>query len=183
MAWFAQNNTFGGVSMVQAEEAPTGYLGLTEAQAEALAAGPPGTTIDANGSAVLPPTPSALAQAQATAIKQFYLATRQLLLNGFSSSALGSAHTYPSNPTDQANLHAAALCSYAPPTATGWTALLWCANSSGNWALTAHTAAQARQALADWVTFRGQCAQALASAVQTINVATTVAAVQAVTLG
>ena len=62
---------------------------------------------------------------------------------GFTSSALGSAQTYPSAETDQRNLAQAALVG----------GYLWC-STSGAWSLAAHTAAQAQAVLADFSTFR-----------------------------
>lgn len=67
------------------------------------------------------------------------------IVSGFTSSALGSAHTYPSGITDQQNLAASVLASLLPGVATNWTTPFWCADSTGKWGWTPHTAAQIQQ--------------------------------------
>lgn len=72
------------------------------------------------------------------------------LLAGFTSSALGSAYTYPSQIQDQLNVLGAATLSLLPAGQVGgWTTQTWCTNSSGVSAMVAHTATQIQQVLAD----------------------------------
>ena len=179
MAVYVQNNAYGGVSMTVSDTPLKGYTELTAAQAAALMAAGPGATINAQGGLVTPPAPSALVTAQQTAIQALYIQTRNLLLQGFTSTALGSSCTYPTNPTDQVNMQAAAL---AAVTATGgWIVPLWCMSGS-TWSFTMHTAAQVQKVLSDWVTFRTACSTNLAAAVAVVNAAATVGAVQAVAM-
>ncbi len=70
---------------------------------------------------------------------------------GFSSSALGTTHAYPSSETDQRNLADAATAATATP--SGWTAGLWC-EARGAWTLAPHTAPQIAAVFGDWVAFR-----------------------------
>lgn len=71
------------------------------------------------------------------------------ITSGFASSALGSAHTYPSKNTpdnpDQLNLAASVLASTLPNLPSEWTIKFWCADSTGKWAMVAHTASQIQQ--------------------------------------
>jgi hypothetical protein len=71
------------------------------------------------------------------------------IVSGFTSSALGSAYTYPSKVTDQQNLAASVLASILPGVTTGWTTPFWCADSTGMWSWVNHTAAQIQQVGAD----------------------------------
>lgn len=143
---------------------PTGAAEITEAQADAIR-NPPLT----------------LTQAQALQAQAIAVACRTAIYAGFTSSALGAAYTYPASDTDQRNLIAQVTSSLLPNLPSGWTAPFWCADSTGAWAMRAHTAAQIQKA--------GQDGQAAITALRTqaakltaeIEAATTVAAVQAVT--
>jgi hypothetical protein len=90
-------------------------------------------------------TPIELATAQAIQSTYLNSACASAIVSGFTSSALGTAYTYPSNITDQQNLAASVLASLLPGVGAGWTTPFWCANSSGTWAWTSHTAAQIQQ--------------------------------------
>ena len=73
------------------------------------------------------------------------MACQSAITGGFSSSALGSAYSYPSDPITQANINSAA----GNPNGGS----LWC-ESGGVWALKAHTQSQAQTvltALMAWV--------------------------------
>lgn len=128
-----------------------------------------------------PPAPETLGQAQAAQIALLSAACRAEIVAGFTSSALGTAHFYPSKFTDQQNLTASIVASLMPGVAPGWVTPFWCADSTGAWAYTSHTATQIQQVGQD-----GKAA-ILAALVKNgtladqVNAATTIAAVQAVT--
>jgi hypothetical protein len=85
-------------------------------------------------------------------------AVRNALLGGFQSSALGSPYAYGSSEADQRNLAIAAVAA-----TQGDATAIWCANSSGVWALATHTAAQVIQLARDWNKFRATQSATLAS--------------------
>jgi hypothetical protein len=64
---------------------------------------------------------------------------------GFTSSALGAAHSYPANPLDQNNLSGSVLASILPGNAVDWTTPFWCADAAGAWSFAPHTTAQIQQ--------------------------------------
>lgn len=120
-----------------------------------------------------------LESAQAVQIASLAAECQSAIITGFTSNALGSAHTYPSTDTDQRNLLSAATVSQAQ--APSWTTSLWCAcGSPVSWSLTEHTAAQVQQVNADWLAFRVAAQQKYADLLQQLSEATTVSAVQAV---
>ena len=119
-----------------------------------------------------------LGQAQAAQEALLQAACQQAITGGFTSSALGSSHQYPSQLTDQQNLMANLAASQGA--AAGWTVGIWCA-ASGAWSLQPHTAAELAQVNADWVASRSALQQHYASLVIKVQAATTVAAVQAIT--
>lgn len=134
-----------------------------------------------NGAFVAPPTPiPTLAEAQSAQAAALSAACDSAIVAGFTSSALGSAHTYPSQPNDQTNLIGAATASQSPTLPAGWTCNFWCADSTGAWALRAHAAAQIQQVLADGVAAREALSTKLAALVAQVEAATTVAAVQSI---
>lgn len=75
------------------------------------------------------------------------------IVSGFTSSALGAPHTYPSTLTDQQNLSSAATTTMLPNLPKDWSIAIWCADESGVWAKTAHTAEQVQQVALDCHTF------------------------------
>jgi hypothetical protein len=127
--------------------------------------------------------PVSLAQAQASQAQALNAACANAIISGFTSSALGSAYTYPSGVVDQQNLTASVLASMLPNAAgAGWTTPFWCATGTpAVWAWTNHTAAQIQQV--------GSDAKAAILALQSQNAtlqaqvaaATTVDAVAAIT--
>ena len=140
----------------------------------------PGYTV-VNGALVapLPPTnEELLAQANALQTTKASTACASALTAGFSSSALGTAHTYPSQGDDQRNLQSAVSAAIAAP--SNWTTPIWCANSSGAWSFTAHTAAQVQQVNTDWLAHRVAMQQKYADLIARINAATSIAEVQAI---
>ncbi len=126
------------------------------------------------------PTAQTVVQSQAAQTAALSAACGAQIVAGFASSALGSAHTYPSQPLDQSNLIGAATASQSPGLPSTWTCNFWCADSSGAWALRPHTAVQIQQVLADGVAAREALSAKLAGLVAQVQAATTVAAVQAI---
>ena len=129
------------------------------------------------------PAPTAaqiLAQAQTTQSAALTSACAAAIVAGFASSALGSAHTYPSQPTDQTNLIGAVTASQSPGLPSTWACNFWCADSSGAWAFRSHTAAQIQQVLADGLAAREALSTKLAGLVAQVQAAATTAAVQAI---
>lgn len=134
----------------------------------------------ASGNTATLPVP-ALADAQASQGTLLNTACANAIYAGFTSSALGTVHTYPAKDTDQQNLAASVLASLLPGIAANWTTPFWCADSGGNWSWAPHTAAQIQSV--------GQSGMAAILAAQNTNAqlqaqiaeATTVAAVQAIT--
>jgi glycerol uptake facilitator-like aquaporin len=109
-----------------------------------------------------------LADARAKKLAELSLACKAQLLGGFTSSALGSAHAYPSNDDDQRNLQSAAIAAQTAP--AGWTTPLWCASGTPEaWAFETHTAAQVLQVNADWVSFRAATQSKYADLVSQVN--------------
>lgn len=71
------------------------------------------------------------------------------ITGGYTSVALGVTHTYPSQPTDQANMIASVTASLLPGLAADWSTPFWCADPEGDWGFRPHTAAQIQQAGTD----------------------------------
>ena len=71
------------------------------------------------------------------------------ITGGYASAALGTAHTYPSTPTDQANMISSVTASLLPGLAADWSTPFWCADPEGVWAFRPHTATQIQQAGTD----------------------------------
>ncbi|MHB1023324.1 MAG: DUF4376 domain-containing protein [Acidobacteriaceae bacterium] len=132
----------------------TGKTELTAAQAQALQY----------------PAPT-LPQVQASQSTLMAASCQSAIEAGFGSSALGTANTYGCKATDQANINLAAISG----------GNLWCADSAGAWAFTAHTAAQAQQVQKDMVTHIQAQQTTYAKALSDIAAATTVSGVLAIT--
>ncbi|KAF3997556.1 DUF4376 domain-containing protein [Glaciimonas immobilis] len=131
------------------------------------------------GAILLPTDAQLLAAAQSTQIALLSTACQTAITAGFTSSALGTAYTYPSKPTDQANLSASVVSSLIPGNASGWTTPLWCV-SAGAWAMVPHTATQTQVVGQDCkVVVLAFMAKNLTLAGQ-VMAATTVAAVKSV---
>ena len=110
-----------------------------------------------------------LTQSQATQTAALSQACQVAIVGGFSSPALGTATTYPSTLIDQVNQHGATLAGDQ----------LMCAQG-GVWALRAHTAAQAAQVVADFISWRTQCQTQLATLTTQVNAATTAQTAQTI---
>ncbi len=164
---------------------PSDAVEITEATRQSLLAAQSAgkrITADVSGNpvAVDPLTLLTLPQVQAAQSAALSAACAAAIVGGFSSSALGSAHTYPSQPNDQSNLIGAATVSQAPGLPSTWTCNFWCVDSTGAWALRSHTAAQIQQVLADGLAAREALSTKLAGLVAQVQAAATTAAVQAI---
>jgi hypothetical protein len=111
-----------------------------------------------------------LAQVQATQSAAMQTACKAAIEGGFTSSALGSAYTYPSDPNTQTNISLAA--------ANGGP--LVCQSSGAVWGLMTHTPAQALQVQKDMATHIQVQQTTYWGLIAEINAATAVAAVQAI---
>jgi hypothetical protein len=120
-----------------------------------------------------------LAAGRAAQIALLRTACDAAITGGYTSSALGSAHSYPSTPTDQANMAASVLASLLPDLPAGWTTPFWC-EAGDVWAFTPHTAAQIQQAGRDGKAMIVAAQSKLATLSAEVAAATTVAAVQAI---
>ena len=101
---------------------------------------------------------------------------------GFSSSALGSAHTYTRTASDQFNNTASVVGSMLPNLPAVWTTLFWCGDSSTPqvWNYLPHTAtAQIQQVGIDCMAFVMAAKQHQAALLALIQAATTAAAIEA----
>jgi len=149
---------------------PTGVIALTDAQYQDLTSNQ-GARIwnSATSSVVDAVIPILVVQDRQVAI--LTAACANTIIGGYSSSALGSAYTYASQSTDQANL---------VQTAASAGGNLWCKNSAGIWSFMAHTQVQAQAALADFVTFRNKQQQQLVTLTAQVNAATTVVVIDAI---
>ncbi|ANM05217.1 hypothetical protein AMC78_CH03148 [Rhizobium phaseoli] len=76
-------------------------------------------------------------------------ACAEAILSGYSSSALGDEHQYPSKVTDQINMMGSVTDSLLPDQPAEWSTPFWCADETGAWAFRAHSAAQIQAAGAD----------------------------------
>ena len=168
------------VAFYDTEDSPApksvSVIDITDTQWQACLA-QPGYTV-ANGALVAPTAAQLLAQAQATQSSALSAACASAIVAGFTSSALGSAHTYPSQPNDQTNLIGAVTASQSPGLPATWACNFWCADSTGAWAFRSHTDAQIQQVLADAVSAREAFSAKLAGLVAQVDAATTVAAAQ-----
>ncbi|WP_322076416.1 DUF4376 domain-containing protein [Burkholderia cepacia] len=143
----------------------------------------PGYTVEA-GVLVAPPVPTAaqqLADAQSSQIALINAACQAQIVAGFTSSALGAPHTYPSQLTDQQNLSASVLASVMPNLPSDWTTPFWCADATENWAYVAHTAAQIQQVGQDGKSAILSAIETKATLAAEISAARTISAVQAIT--
>lgn len=130
--------------------APADAIAVDDADVQIAINLPVGSTYDFDSTRRLTTTaPSAavlLAQAQSMKIATLASACAAQIYAGFTSSALGTDHTYPTNDKDQVNLSASVTASLIPNLPANWTTDFWCADSAGVWALRPHTAAQIQQA-------------------------------------
>lgn len=156
-------------------------------QANAVAQGLPlpaatWTAITADAAQAILNPPPTLAQAQAAQIAALTAACAAAITGGYSSSALGAPHTYPSGTTDQINMMGSVTASTLPAASVaGWTTPFWCEDATGAWSYQNHTAAQIQQAGSDGKAWVVACQLKLAGLNAQVAAATTAAAVEAVT--
>ena len=125
----------------------------------------------------------ALASDRAAQSAIVYKACADAITGGFTSSALGSPYTYPSNTTDQQNLAANVLSSLLPAAqVSGWTTPQVCATQATPpvWAYLPHTGAQIQQVGNDGKAWIMSCLLKNKSLQDQIQLATTSAAVQVI---
>lgn len=103
--------------------------------------------------------------------------------SSFTSSALGSVYTYPSQPTDQANLTACVTYSLFPSNPSGWTVLFYCTSSTGVSTYLSHTAAEIQRVGQDAMASIMAAKSKMATLAAEVAAATTTAQVQAVVWG
>lgn len=105
-----------------------------------------------------------------------------VISNGYASSALGTAHAYPSQSNDQSNLHTGLLSVPADP--TGWTWKLWCSAPNEEsvivWTYAEHDADQLKQAIIDYGISLQSIQSHWADVMAALNAATTLEEVAAV---
>jgi hypothetical protein len=150
----------------------------------ATASGVPLTTIPTTLVPYTIPAPTdaqLLSAAQTKQVATNTSAAAASMVSGYTSSALGSAYTYPSKTTDQINMLGSVSSSLLPGLASTWTTPFWCAPvATGVWAYQNHTAAQIQQVGADGKAWIVSNQTQLAELNAQVAAATTVAAVQAI---
>jgi hypothetical protein len=105
---------------------------------------------------------------------------------GFTSSALGSPHNYPSkeNPSngefDQTNLGNAATVANMSGLSLDWTSPLWAEDGDNVWAFVAHTASQVKQVMSDFLTASNESRSTLSELMELVADADTVEEVAAI---
>lgn len=83
---------------------------------------------------------------KAAHIETLRIACEAKITGGFISSALGGAHTYPSDIKAQINLMGSVTDSIMPDLPANWTTPFWVCDAAGLWAWKMHNAAQIQQA-------------------------------------
>ncbi|UDL95517.1 hypothetical protein LGH83_04650 [Lichenihabitans sp. PAMC28606] len=124
--------------------------------------------------------PATLAQTQSSQVAALRAACSAAIVSGFTSAALGSPHTYPSDMTSQINLSGSVLASILPGLTSSWTTEFWAADSTGAWAFAPHTAAQIQQVGTDGKAAVMAAQAKLATLTGQVTAATTIPAVQMV---
>jgi hypothetical protein len=139
--------------------------------------GVPTTVADDDPRLPLAPTFGEIQTDQITALTAACAAE---IIGGYTSSALGSVHTYPAKPTDQINMLGSVTASLLPGISNDWTTPFWCADDKGVWSFQMHTAVQIQQAGADGKTAVATAQTKLATLSAEVMAATTADAVNAI---
>ena len=130
--------------------------------------------------AYAPTAAEQLATAQQTQIGTISQGCELSIIDGFTSSALGAAYTYPSKPTDQLNLLGEHSASMNPNNPTTWSTKFWCADANGVWDIRVHTAAQIQQVFTDGVARKLACIEQNKALATQVMAAADVPSVQAI---
>lgn len=101
----------------------------------------------ANWSEQVPP-PS-ISKAKAAKSQEIKFKCQETIFKGFTSTALGTPHNYPSDDKDQANLAASVLSSLYPLLPSDWTTMFLCQDEDGVWQFRHHNATQIQKVGAD----------------------------------
>jgi hypothetical protein len=129
---------------------------------------------------IVPTAAELLATAKDAQIAQIEAASMSAQTSGFTSSALGSAYSYPSGIQDQANLNAVATLSTFPGQPTDATYLFWCTSSADVSGFVSHTAQQIQQVGRDALAAIMSQKSKQWTLTQQITAATTIAEVQTI---
>ena len=121
-----------------------------------------------------------LTPAQNSKISSLTTSCANAITSGFTSSALGTIYTYPSQIVDQQNLSANVMSSLLPSLPSTWTTPQMCMSSSGVWSYVNHTAAQIQQVGSDGKTAVLAALVHKQTLVNSVMAATTVAQVNAI---
>lgn len=87
----------------------------------------------------LPPDLDTLRQRKLANLRTGCAAT---IIGGFTSSALGAPHRYPSTANDQMNLMGSVTASLLAGEDASWRTPFWCADEAGEWLFREHTATE-----------------------------------------
>lgn len=102
------------------------------------------------------------------------------MTGGFKSSALGGAHTYPSDMKAQINLMGSVTDSIMPDLPANWTTPFWVCDETGWWAFKMHAATQIQQAGRDGKAHIVECQRTLATLTAAVMTAETQEIVDAI---
>ena len=102
------------------------------------------------------------------------------ITGGFSSSALGDAHIYPSDIKAQINLMGSVTDSIMPDLPANWITPFWVCDAAGVWAWKMHNAGQIQQAGRDGKAHVVRCQTLLAELTATVLAAATAEAVASI---
>lgn len=123
---------------------------------------------------------NALEAARQRRVAELSTACERAIIGGFTSSALGQLHTYPSNLKDQLNLMGSVTDSIVPGLPENWQTPFWVRDASDSWSWKMHTAAQIQQAGRDGKKHVVQAQTALANLTALVLAAETQEAVAAI---
>lgn len=89
---------------------------------------------------------SGIAEAREAKLAVLSSACEAAIIGGFTSDALGAAHSYPSGITDQINLMGSVTDSLVPGLPDAWQTPFWVMDGDGVWSWKMHSATQIQQA-------------------------------------
>ncbi|QSZ56824.1 hypothetical protein [Rhizobium sp. ZX09] len=126
---------------------------------------------------VVPPTLDAVKAARVETLRAACEAT---IIGGFKSSALGDAHTYPSDIKAQINLMGSVTDSIMPELPADWQTPFWVCDVAGVWSWKMHNAGQIQQAGRDGKAHVVECQTLLGELTASVLAATTAGAVTSI---